>query len=210
MRKMIVPAIIAESQRGLEERIARVREHLSLFQLDVMDGRFVPNHSLDFDLTLPDGLQFEAHLMVEEPERWIEQNCDRVDTVLAHVESCEDPERIIRLVKGRRRIGFALNPETPLSRVTPYLDEVDQVLVMTVNPGSYGSPFLPKMLTKVSQLRRLKPSLNIEVDGGINAKTIGQVNDAGADMFVSGSYIVNADDVGAAVRKLKKLLGQEV
>ena len=128
MRKTIVPAIIAGSQTELEERIEKVRGHAFLFQLDVMDGKFVPNRSLDFDLTLPDDLQFEAHLMVQEPEGWIEKNCDKVRTVLAHVESCEDPERIIQLVNGRKRIGFALNPKTPLTSVTPYLDEIDQIL----------------------------------------------------------------------------------
>jgi len=210
MRKTIVPAIIAESQRELEERVEKVREHASLFQLDVMDGKFVPNRSLDFDFVLADDLQFEAHLMVRYPDRWIANNCDKVGTVLAHIESCKDPGRIIELVKGKNRIGFALNPQTPIASITPYLDEIDQVLVMTVNPGSYGSPFLPQMLNKVTELRRLRPSLDIEVDGGINAKTISKVNEAGANMFVSGSYIVNADNVGEAVRKLRELLGEEV
>jgi ribulose-phosphate 3-epimerase len=206
MKKTIVPAIIAKSQGELEERIEKVRKHVSLFQLDVMDGRFVPNRSLDFDFVLAGDLQFEAHLMVRHPDQWIADNCDKVDTVLAHIESCDDPERIIRLVKGKKRVGFALNPESPITSITPYLDEIDQVLVMTVKPGFYGSPFLPKMLNKVTELRRLKPSLDIEVDGGINAKTISQVNDAGANMFVSGSYIVNADNVGKALQELRGLL----
>jgi ribulose-phosphate 3-epimerase len=207
MKKTIVPAIIAESQRELNERIERVRNHVSLVQLDVMDGRFVPSSSLDFEMLLPDNLNFEAHLMVQEPEEWIERNCNKVNTILVHVESCEEPGRVIQLVKGKKRIGFVLNPETPLTSVTPYLDRIDQVLVMTVNPGFYGSPFLPEMLSKVSELRRLKPALDIEVDGGVNAKTIRQVNDAGANMFVSGSYIVKAENVEEAVETLRRLVG---
>lgn len=209
MRKIIIPAIIAKSQRELQERIDKVRDHAPLFQLDIMDGMFVPNRSLDFEFTLPKSGEFEAHLMIRNPEEWIEKNREKVDTILVHIECCRDPEGIIRLVESNRKIGFALNPGTPFTRVTPYLDEIDQVLIMTVNPGFYGSRFLPEMLKKVAELREMKPDLDIEVDGGINLKTIRQVNDAGANLFVSGSYLMKSRNVGQAFEKLRDLLEEE-
>jgi len=105
-----------------------------------------------------------------------------------------------------RKIGFVINPETPVTSLFPYLRDLDQILIMTVKPGFYGSPFLPEMLSKITLLHTKEPTLNIEVDGGITDKTISLVNSAGANMFVSGSYIVKADDVPAAIETLKKLV----
>lgn len=204
MERIIVPALIAASQEELDERLNRVKRHATRFQLDVMDGVFVPNHSLDFDFRVPGDLAFEAHLMIQNPEEWIGQNSEKVHTILAHIESCRDPEGIIRKWRGEKKIGFVLNPETPLDAITNVLDRIDQVLVMTVNPGFYGSPFLPETLDKVRELRALKPDLPIEVDGGITPDTIRQAHEAGANIFVSGSYIVKADDVKNAVATLQK------
>jgi ribulose-phosphate 3-epimerase len=106
-----------------------------------------------------------------------------------------------------KKIGFVLNPKTPISKLTGFLNDIDQVLIMTVNPGFYGSPFLPEMLEKISDLRKLKPKLDIEVDGGITDKTIGLVDKVGANMFVSGSYVVKSDNVEEAINSLKKIVG---
>ena len=145
--------------------------------------------------------------MIEKPEKWIENNWQKVDTILVHYESCTDPEGIISNVKNKgKKIGFVLNPETPIEKLTSFIDDIDQVLIMTVNPGFYGSPFLPEMLDKIKELRNLKPDLDIEVDGGVTDKTIRLVNDAGANMFVSGSYIVKSDDVKAAIDSLKNIM----
>jgi len=110
--KMIVPAIIAKTQTELEEKIGKVKDYVDLIQLDVMDGRFVPNSSIDFDFKLPDiSCSYEAHLMVSDPETWVEKNYLKVDTVLAHFESCEEPYRVLELVKSKnKRFGFVLNP----------------------------------------------------------------------------------------------------
>jgi ribulose-phosphate 3-epimerase len=102
-----------------------------------------------------------------------------------------------------KKIGFVLNPETQIHEIVRYLDQIDQVLIMTVKPGFYGSPFLPQMLDKIIELRTLKSDLDIEVDGGITDETIGLVDTAGANMFVSGSYIVKSNDVAKAIRLLK-------
>ena len=108
-----------------------------------------------------------------------------------------------------KRVGLVLNPETPVSRITHVLPYLDQVLIMTVNPGFYGSPFLPKMLKKVTALRTHYPTLDIEVDGGIPPETISMVYTAGANLFVSGSYIVKASDVRKSIENLNKQLSDE-
>jgi ribulose-phosphate 3-epimerase len=206
--KKIIPAIIAENQNELNERLSKVMKFVDLIQLDIMDNKFVPNVSLFFDFALPKtSSRFEAHLMIAKPEEWIEDNWRKVDTILVHYESCNNPDIIIKKVKQhKKQIGFVINPETPIKSLGSYLDEIDQVLIMTVNPGFYGSPFLPEMLDKISALRDMKPNLNIEVDGGITPATIGSVDKAGANMFVSGSYIVKSQNVMEAIDNLRNQL----
>jgi len=208
MKKVIIPAIIAKSPQELDARINKVKDYTDLLQLDIMDGKFVPNRSLDFDFALPPDCKFEAHLMINHPEEWMDENWEKVGTILVHIESCRDPKKIIHLMKDRGKIGLAINPETPLQRIKSHLGEVEQLLIMTVNPGFYGSEFLPEMLNKVKEARRLKPDLDIEVDGGIDPDTIKKMSDAGANMFVSGSYLMKSKNVKEAMQALKKKLEQ--
>ena len=207
-KKKIIPAIIAKSQEELDELLSKVTDIVEIAQLDVMDEKFVPNTSLFFDFKLPKtSCLFEAHLMIEEPEIWIENNWQKVDTILVHYESCNDPKSIISNVKNKgKKVGFVLNPETSIQNLSDFIDDIDQVLIMTVNPGFYGSPFLPEMLDKITELRNMKPDLDIEVDGGVTDKTISLVDKAGANMFVSGSYIMKAKSVGYSINSLKKLI----
>jgi len=205
MDKKIIPAIIAKNQDELNEKLSKVENYFDLVQLDVMDNKFVPNTSLFFDFSLPNmNCKFEAHLMVKDPQTWIEKNGRKVDTILVHFESDYDIENIINIVKKQdKKIGFVLNPETPVDKISGFIDELDQVLIMTVNPGFYGSSFLPEMLEKIKEIRKRKTSLDIEVDGGITDKTIGLVDKAGANMFVSGSYIVKSENISKAIENLK-------
>lgn len=209
-KKKIIPAIIAKTQEELDELLSKVINLVEIAQLDIMDKKFVPNMSLFFDFKLPEtSCLFEAHLMIEKPEIWIENNWRKVDTILVHYESCTNPDSIISDVKNKgKKIGFVLNPETPIQSLSGIIDDIDQVLIMTVNPGFYGSPFLPEMLDKIKELRNLKPDLDIEVDGGITDKTVGLVDKAGANMFVSGSYIMKAKNVEDSINNLKKHLGK--
>lgn len=206
MQIKIIPAVIARSQRELEEKIDLVKDLVSRIQLDIMDGIFVSNESLNFDFKIPEtGCHFEAHLMVDNPDNWVQKNWQKADTVIIPVESCEKPKEFIKFFQGKRKIGFALNPETPLAAIENYLDKINQVLIMTVNPGFYGSKFLPETLEKVRQLRKLKPNLDIEVDGGINPETAKTAFDAGANLLVSGSYIINSQNPKKAIEILQKL-----
>jgi ribulose-phosphate 3-epimerase len=206
MKKIIIPAVIAKTQKELDDIFSRIKDSARLLQLDIMDGKFVSNNSLDFNFRLPEKKYlYEAHLMIDDPEKWVDENWERVDTVIAHFESVKNPERIIESVKKKgKKIAFALNPETDADLILNYIDSIDQVLVMTVNPGFYGSKFLPEMSDKIKRLRKLRPDLDIEVDGGIKPDTIEEVCEAGANMFVSGSYLVNSDDVKERIRILEQ------
>ena len=208
MKKIVVPAVIAKNQEELDGILDKIAGITDLIQLDIMDGHFVPNHSLDFDFRLPQGkYTYEAHLMVRDPDGWIESFGEMMDTIIVHFES---PITTLATVKRIKNIGkkaaLALNPETEIEKIADYLDFLDQVLIMTVNPGFYGSPFLPEVLTKITKLRQMKPELDIEVDGGIKPDTIGMVDEAGANLFVSGSYLIKSDNMQERINILHREL----
>lgn len=209
MKKEIIPSIIAKSQDELDERISKVRDDFSMLQLDVMDGEFVKNKSLDFDFELPKELKYEAHLMVRNIISWIEKHGTEVDRIIFHFEAAgKDVDKIIKLIRDKKKnVGIAINPLTEISEIKPYLELVDMVLVMTVNPEGYGGKFLPLTLKKVESLRKLKPGLNIEVDGGINDETIALASVAGANMFISGSYLQESKNIKRSLTLLESLLG---
>ena len=177
-------------------------------QLDFMDGDFVPNHSINFNFNFPQiDCIYEAHLMVQNPLEWIVKNHLKVDIILTHFETLINPQKVIDYVRNEgKKIGFVLNPETSINEIVDYLDQLDQVLIMTVNPGFYGSPFIPEMAQKISELRNIAPNLNIEVDGGITNKTIEIVDEAGANMFVSGSYLLNSKNIKHSLDSLNEIV----
>ena len=207
MKKFVIPAIIARSQNKFEELMQRVNSNASRIQLDIMDGKFVPTQSLNFDFKIPKSkAKFEAHLMIKDPKKWIQKHNRKIHTILIHYESCKrNIGEVIKLAKSKRKnVGIAINPGTKIKEITPYLNEVSQILILTVNPGDYGSKFLPSNLKKIQQLRKLKPKLDIEVDGGIDPITIKKANKAGANLFVSGSYVIKSRDSKKALNNLRK------
>jgi ribulose-phosphate 3-epimerase len=195
MKKYVIPSLIAKSQEELSDRIKRVKNVAELFQLDVMDGEFVPNTSLDFDIEIDTELEYEAHLMMKDPIEWIENNIEKANTFLIHWEAFKDIDKLVDFKEKSKRVGIALNPETDLAEVENYINKVDEILIMTVHPGFYGAEFLPEMLKKVHELRKRFPKLDIEVDGGMKYNTIKLANEAGANKFVSGSYLMKAENV---------------
>lgn len=207
MKKLIIPSIIAKSQKELNKRVNNVKRHVSLIQLDIMDGKFVKNNSLNFNFKLPrSNCKYEAHLMIRNPESWIKKNHKKVQTILIHYESKNINQALALANKKGKKVGLAINPHTKIEKIKPYLNKINQVLIMTVNPGFYGSKFLPNNLSKVKKLRKLKPELNIEVDGGISPKTIGKASKAGANLFISGSYTVDSPNVKKAINTLKSMI----
>ena len=121
-----------------------------------------------------------------------------------------DPKKIMNMVKKLgKKFGFVLNPETSIEELSSYKNDLDQVLIMTVNPGFYGSPFLPEMLEKIRKLRAMKPTLDIEVDGGINTETAPLTVEAGANVLVASSFIFRSDDKVRAIRELRESINKE-
>ena len=176
----------------------------SNYQLDSMERKIVNNKSMMFDFKIPKGKKYEAHLIVLNPKLWISKNYEKVDTIIFHLESTKNPEELIELIKSKKRkVGIAINPKTSIKKLEPFLDKVSMILILTVYPGKYGAKFLPKMLNKVKELRKLKPKLNIEVDGGINDKTIHKAFKSGANSFIIGSYLQKSKNPKESLKKLK-------
>lgn len=202
---MIVPAIIAGTQDELDLMLGMVHGKAERVMLDFMDGVFVPSKSLAFDIVLPKGIDYEAHLMVHNPLDLINKLSDIVKIVQLQVESLKN---IGYAVNRAKNLGFdvylALNPDTSIKTVQSHIDTIDGVLVMTVQPGQYGSRFLPSTLDKVEELREMNADLTIEVDGGMNPDTARLAKKVGANIFASGSYIMKSGDIEAAIRSLKE------
>jgi len=203
MNYEIIPTIIANNQQEIEDLLKKYSVYFKYFQIDVMDGLFVTHKSNWFDFKLPEKFKYEAHLMVNNPEEWIKANYSQFEVIIANFEKVKDPQKLINFVKSKgKKIGFALNPETSIMHIMPYLKEIDRVLILTVNPGSYGADFVEASLEKIKMLR-MDYKGNIEVDGHINPQTIKLCKKAGANMFAIGSYLKNSWDLKAAFKSLK-------
>ncbi len=206
MKPLIVPGVIAKSQRELDEMLENVKGKARRVMLDVMDGRFVSNSSLDFDFQVPAGaFEYEAHLMVNDQIRWIEENAGKVDIVVMQVEALVDIGGAIELAREQGLgVTLALNPETGLEVVLPYLNEIDAVLILTVEPGRYGAPFVPEALAKIRRLREVNARIPLEVDGAMNPKNARLARLAGATIFASGSYVMKSSNPAGAIKELEK------
>lgn len=205
MDPLIVPAIIAKTQGELDGMLEKVRGKVERIMLDVMDGEFVPNTSLDFDFKLPADFEYEAHLMVMNPLDWVEENAGKVDIAILHVETLVDIGGAIEYVQNKGlKVTLAIKPGTPLETVLPHLRVVHGILVLTVDPGRYGGKFLPEPLEKIRQLREMDATFSIEVDGGMNPKNARLASDSGANIFASGSYIFKSNDIDKAIKELEK------
>ncbi len=176
--------------------------------IDVMDGHFVPN--ISFAMPVIKSLRkytdifFDVHLMITQPEKYINDFIDSgADGVTFHIEATENPEKCIELIKNRgKKVGISLNPNTDVSEIEPYLESVDMVLIMSVEPGYGGQTYIESVNTKIKYIReRMGNEFNIEVDGGINENNIDSVLDAGANIIVAGSAVFN-DDIYGSVKKL--------
>lgn len=182
-----------------------------LLHWDVMDGHFVPNLSygaLVIEKVRPrTEMWFDAHLMISEPERYIDEYIQAgCQSLTIHIEAVPQPRELLSHIRNAGRLaGLSLNPGTPVERVLPWLDACDSVLVMSVEPGFGGQKFQPQALEKVRHLREKGPAeLLIAIDGGIGPETIFPSAEAGCDLFVAGSAVFEASDYGAAFKDLKQ------
>ncbi len=204
----IIPTIIAKDFQELQEKIKKVETYVKWVQLDVMDGQFVENSTWNkpADLkNLETNLNLEAHLMIQNPEEniddWIASGVKRI---IIHFESTNQPKEVIgRIKKAGLAVGLAINPETSIEVVDDFIEQLDLVLVMTVQPGRGGQKFLEETLVKIKDLRTKYKNVNIEVDGGINPETAPQVIQAGANLLASGSAIFENDNIEETIKKLR-------
>ena len=204
----IVPAILVKNMDELNQRVKEVESCVKRVQIDIMDGIFVPNKTIQPEdmKNFKTKLMKEVHLMVADNEKYIDDFLKLgFDMIIVHYESCKDIPRMIKKVKERgKKIALAINPPTPLSAIKNYLDDLDMVLIMSVNPGFSGQGFLPDVLLKIKELRRMRRNLDIEVDGGIKLGTAKLVAESGANIIVSCSGIYSCENKKEAVDLLKK------
>jgi ribulose-phosphate 3-epimerase len=218
MKTEIIPTILVKSFKEIKERVELVEKHVKRVQLDVMDGIFVDNETWPYEKKGKPGdlkkiktkLNFEIHLMVQEPEKVIDEWLKVADRVIIHFESkITNREYGIRNLiekvhRKKKEIGLALNPETHYAVATPFLKDLDLVQVMTVQPGWGGQQFREWVLAKIEFLRKIWPAGNIEVDGGVNDENIKKIFKAGANLFGVGTHIYKSKNIEKAIEDLEK------
>lgn len=209
---IIAPSLLAADFSKLKEEVKAIENTKAKWlHLDVMDGNFVPNISFGADIVKAirkdSNLYFDAHLMIENPEWYIDTMADAgVQSISIHVEATKHLDRELQLIKARGlKAGVAINPATDIAFLDNIYEKLDLILVMTVNPGFGGQKFLNQMIEKIRKVRNKFPHIDIQVDGGINNETAKLVIEAGANILVAGSYVFS----GNYSEKVNSLLNEE-
>jgi ribulose-phosphate 3-epimerase len=210
----LAPSLLSADFAAIAEQIAMVEAAgADELHLDSMDGRFVPNLTWGMkivgDLRRLTTLPFDCHLMIVEPERYVDAFRDAgADVITFHYEATPHQHRLLRHLRSiGARAGIAINPGTPVTMLADLIEEIDRVLVMSVNPGFGGQSFIERALAKVAEVRTLldarNPACEIEVDGGIGLANLERAVLAGADVLVAGNSVFGADDPPAALRLMR-------
>jgi ribulose-phosphate 3-epimerase len=216
--KKIAPSILSADFSRLGDEVRAVEKAgADVIHVDVMDGHFVPNITIGplvvQGLKKLTSMPLDVHLMIENPERYVETFAQAgSDWITIHAEVCPHLKRMIKKIRQLNvRPGIVLKPVTPIKTLYPVLDDIDLVLIMSVNPGFGGQPFIPSTLKKIERLRKIidqnQYPLEIEVDGGVKIENIREVSIAGGDIFVVGTGLFKTKDYEETIRKLRLEIG---
>ncbi|MBI5193470.1 MAG: ribulose-phosphate 3-epimerase [Nitrospirae bacterium] len=215
--KLIAPSILSADFSRLGEELKSIEDAgADYVHIDVMDGHFVPNITIGpfvvEAVRKATSLPLDVHLMIEQPDKYIAEFADAgADIITVHVEACPHLHRTIQVIKERgKRAGVSLNPGTSPESLRYVLNDIDLLLVMSVNPGFSGQKFIPSAINKIKEIREMMNKAGadfiIEVDGGIKLDNIGEVSSAGADMFVSGSGVFGTKDYKKTIAEMKRII----
>jgi ribulose-phosphate 3-epimerase len=212
----IAPSILSSDFAFMGDAVKTLeKSKADYIHVDVMDGQFVPNITFGQQMVRAlrknTSVPLDVHLMVDKPERFVDEFIDAgADILTVHQEATLHLHRTIQMIKKRGvKVGVSLNPATPVEMLKSIFEELDMVLIMTVNPGFGGQKFIEPMLKKIQKLSAIREYFNydfdIEVDGGINETTAPLVKKAGADILVAGNAVFGAPDIAAAIKLLKEV-----
>ncbi len=206
---------MAKSQEELNSLITKLKGTSKECHLDVVDGKFAHNKSLWFKFSLPTTHSYNIHLMLakqHDPIEWIKQHKltlkhNDIKRYFTQIETVKNiPALLQKSKKTNIPIGFSLKPSTPTSTIKPYIKQLSHILILTVEPGFYGAPFIPKALKKIQQIKKWNKNIKIIVDGHINNKTILKAKTAGADIAIVGSYLATSQKPKQTMKGLKQII----